>query len=514
MYLAQFISLLMTLPMVSGIKSGPLNTSFNDFQESCISFNCKASSSAYAAFYNDLNKYTSRPKSTNYTYTNASSSSATLGKVGGHLASSYFQQAPSLSLDASFSNDVNVPASNANVSSSSASFAEASYLEGQEQKTASATIAGAWPFGEHKFIAAQNGSSVKVDNDQEVADTGGNYKRPPKKKRQPEKALLAFDVLYLRPYQGGTDFAQVANNTDIILAQPSYGETQIPYGTNKGLDFDFDFGYRGTIGYQGKDSRQLLQASYLYYTTHASRSIVLSVDTHRRSHSFPGPVIGRNPQVIVSNYFAITTQGPERFLSIAKSDWNLHYNMMDMTFSKKFAQRGCMSFNPFIGVKGILISENQKYAFQFIDPFTTTQPTEYMRQKIEVKGAGPTIGFGLDWDITKWLSFTGNIGGALLASSVNTTRTSSNALIARVKTTSPTPLLWTGVSNDQIGMPVLDGSFTLRGVYCWKSGRYVDLKLGFEEHYIFRVMKHAIANSDSSTNLSLMGWVGSLGTGF
>lgn len=309
-------------------------------------------------------------------------------------------------------------------------------------------------------------------------------KRGKQTKEPKQRDLFLMDVgaVYLKPYQGGTDFAQVTNTAD-------QGTNQQTYGTNKGLGFNFDWGFRASAGCEFAKSQQTINLTYLYFAS----------DAHKTTTTDYVGLPTSNQEVI-----STVVQGSHRFflpLNSANSHWNLHFNMLDLTFGKKYPKKGCMSFHPFIGLKGIQLSENQK------STFTETPGANPLKleQKIDFKGAGVMGGLTLDWAFTKWLSFIGSVDGALLYSSVETKRKSNNVL--------PT-LVWLGSSHDVRGTSVLEGLLALKGVYCWESGRYIDLKVGFEEHYIFETMKHTVFNSDSSTDLSLMGWFATLGFGF
>lgn len=330
--------------------------------------------------------------------------------------------------------------------------------------------------------------------------TDDSKERPPQ--NHPELFLFEVGAVYLKPYQGGTDFAETVKASDFVPTG------QVPYGTNKPLDFDFDWGFRAGIGYQAANSRQSLTASYLYLSTHAQRSINFAFPTTKPTPpptpGFVTPTVDPqiNPinfsQAILAPGFELGGKTTGEFFN-AFSNWDLHFNMLDILFSKKVSQKGCMSFEPFIGIKGLAIWEIQTINL------AKENATVHLKQKNSLKGVGAIAGFNLDWIITNWLSLLGTIDGALLVSKIETNRTSDNGIPS---------LLWTGTSNDYKGTPVIDGMLALRGVYCWKSGRFIDLKIGFEEHYVFDTMKHYILNSDSSTDLSLMGWFATIGVGF
>ena len=280
------------------------------------------------------------------------------------------------------------------------------------------------------------------------------------------------------------------------------------YGTNKALDFNYDWGFRAGIGYQGGQSRQTLKATYLYLAADANKS------TTSNYHDTPGTPTNAIFSIFLEKETGSGLAFGDYFTS-GYSKWNLHFNMLDLTFGKKYPKRGCMTFEPFVGLKGILLSENQKSTYSTtLDPGKKTanpdatsdiHPPATITQKINFKGVGPIGGLSLDWTLSKWISFIGSIDAALLYSSVETKRYSNNVFPS---------LLWIGSSHDIKGTPVLEGMFALKGVYCWKSGRFIDLRIGFEEHYIFQTMKHVLLNSDSSTDLSLMGWFATIGFGF
>lgn len=342
------------------------------------------------------------------------------------------------------------------------------------------------PFPLFAHLAANDLNDVTeagAYQNQKTAMNSKSSQRSSSQKAQPmtkQKDLFLLDIgaVYLRPYQGGTDFAQK-------IYKGEAGD-QEPYGKNQGLDFHFDWGFRAGIGYQGGQSRQTFKATYLYLASNASKTV-------------SGDFV--NDAVLTSLVQNTNGDGIGDLFLSAHSHWNLHFNMLDLTFGKKFPKLGCMTFEPFIGGKGILLSENQKYSYNQDKKGFSVKLT----QKVDFQGAGLMGGLSLDWSISRWVSLFGSFDAALLYSSVKTTRTSDNGL--------PT-LLWIGSSHDIKGTPVLEGSLGLKGVYCWKNGRFIELKVGFEGHQIFNTMKHSFTNSDSSTDLSLMGWFATIGFGF
>ena len=319
------------------------------------------------------------------------------------------------------------------------------------------------------------------------ARSGNPPKNQPKKPKSKQKDLFLIDggAVYLRPYQGGTDFAQRINIADTLH------ETQEPYGTNKALDFGFDWGFRAGVGFQLGQSRQTLKATYLYLATDASKTT-----TSDFSDINPNPT-----SAVFVNFLELSPGEFGDAVQSAHSHWNLHFNMLDLTFGKKYPKKGCMNFEPFIGAKGILLSENQKSTYSIDAKGRSAK----LKQKVNFQGAGVMGGLNLDWAMTKWLSFIGSFDAAFLYSSVETKRTSDDGIPS---------VLWIGSSHDIKATPMLDGMFALKGVYCWKRGQFIELKIGFEEHYLFQTMKHTLLNSDASTDLSLMGWFATLGFGF
>lgn len=105
--------------------------------------------------------------------------------------------------------------------------------------------------------------------------------------------------------------------------------------------------------------------------------------------------------------------------------WNLDYDVIDFILSgPEFCCTPCLTWQPFVGVRGAINYEKFHFRGQFIDvTVTPTVDSTFTNNRIlrghdrvDYKGIGPEIGINADWYIGKGFSIYGKMMGALLFS--------------------------------------------------------------------------------------------------
>lgn len=262
--------------------------------------------------------------------------------------------------------------------------------------------------------------------------------------------FLTFDVLYWKPFVGGTEFAYTDNNPQ--LEYPIKGRT-------KEMDFDFNWGARVGLGYDFNFDGWDLYANYTHFGSGDSNSTSSggcnnSIVVPLRGGICPDP----DANAGVQSTFIATK---------AKSQYQIEFDSVDVQLGRNYFLSKMLSMRPFWGAKIAWIDLDQvtRYCgstgvtpgpFCGVNVVALGPNTIKISEDSNFKGVGPEVGFNSKWFLAKGFSFFADGLGALLYGFFDVDHKESYSLISdrRIRLSAnthkmiPTVQIFSGVSYD------------------------------------------------------------------
>ena len=218
--------------------------------------------------------------------------------------------------------------------------------------------------------------------------------------------FLTLDVLYWKPFVGGTEFAYTDNNP--TMDYPIRGKT-------KEMDFSMDWGARVGLGYNFSFDGWDLYANYTHFGSGDSKS----VSSGGCNNSLVVPLRGGlcpDPNSARAGTF-VGTRG--------KSQYDIDFDSVDVQLGRNYFLSRDLSLRPFWGAKIAWIDLNQvtKYCgttgvtqpmFCGVDIIPLGPNTYKISEDSDFKGVGPEIGLNSKWFLARGFSFFADTLGALL----------------------------------------------------------------------------------------------------
>lgn len=226
--------------------------------------------------------------------------------------------------------------------------------------------------------------------------------------------------------------------------------------------FEYNNGYRINLGYETTDCEWKIQASYTYLPTSARRSAFGNTDT-------PNPSF---ITLFTPNFAIFSTLAGVPFEDIG-TVWKEKLNYADIDVSRTIWCCDTLQIRPHLGLR--CLWSKQSFSLN-ADGITGVNLTSRFREKLT--GVGVQGGIYGNWNVFDGLSLLGNIGGALLYSSISND-TSVSIVIADSSTT-------TAAYKDRNyqATPMIDGFLGI-GYEKHLCNKLVNFYLGWESHLIF-----------------------------
>lgn len=214
----------------------------------------------------------------------------------------------------------------------------------------------------------------------------------------PYKWFITLDVLYWRTKVGGTEYAY--SDQDPTASLPIKGRT-------KHMEFDWDWGLRGGLGYNFDHDGWDVRAQYTWFDTSGS-------DTTRA---------GLNSSIVPLRGSALIPGNNQEFIycTHAKSQYDMDYQAVDIELGRDYYVSSKLSLRPFWGLKTawIDLEQNTRYTGGNPDPnnpnvLALQRNTVHVREDSDFWGLGPRTGIDTRWYLGEGFSIFGNLSGALL----------------------------------------------------------------------------------------------------
>ena len=215
--------------------------------------------------------------------------------------------------------------------------------------------------------------------------------------------FLTLDLLYWKPFVGGTEFAYTDNNPQ--LGYPVKGRT-------KEMSFDWNWGARVGLGYNFNFDGWDLYANYTHFGGGDSKS----VSTGGCNNSVVVPLRGG---------LCLLNNTPSAFIGTkAKSQYDIDFDSIDVQLGRNYFLSKMLSMRPFFGAKIAWIDLEQETRYcgstgagthQFCGTTIVQLGPNVVKIKedSDFKGAGPEVGFNSKWFLAKGFSFFADALGAL-----------------------------------------------------------------------------------------------------
>ena len=287
--------------------------------------------------------------------------------------------------------------------------------------------------------------------------------------------FITGDVLYWKPFVGGTEFAFTDTGTSI--SYPVKGRT-------KDMSWSWNGGLRAGIGYNFCFDSWDLYANYTHIDFGDSKSVSGSCGA-----SIVVPLRGGLcPPGADGGIFTATR---------AKSFFNFDFDSIDIQLGRNYFVSAKLSTRPFFGAKTAWIDLEQKTRFCGGNPANDTTfcgnptsalgPNTYkIRENSDFWGLGPELGVNTKWFLAKGFSFFFDTTGALLYGYFDVDHKESHSLVGdrKIKLSGnvhkmvPTVQMTGGVAYDlffdddkmHIGF-----SFGYDGQYWWRANQMLKI---------------------------------------
>jgi Legionella pneumophila major outer membrane protein precursor len=157
---------------------------------------------------------------------------------------------------------------------------------------------------------------------------------------------------------------------------------------------------------------------------------------------------------------------------VARADWNLHLNIVDLMLNRPIPVGGCFQITPAIGLRSAWV--RQTYTQRFTEVVSPTVDAIELGLTCDFWGIGPAFEFGTHWWLCRGLGVYGTGGFSLLFGEFNTFSAERR----------PDPLKDT-TDSFSITRPVLDLTVGLDWTCVWRNCFAINLFVGWEHHYFF-----------------------------
>lgn len=285
----------------------------------------------------------------------------------------------------------------------------------------------------------------------EVADPVGLY--------------VTGDFLYWHMQQEGLSYAQSGFN----------GQR----GTVKRPDFGFEPGFKVGLGYLIPHDDWDFLMQYTWIKSHVN-------DSSRG----------------VRAKWQIANAATDTDFARAKSNWDIHINLIDVELGRNFYVSKFLSLRPFVGLKGAIINQDYNAKYFPENPSVAQVNQLQMRMEQNYWGVGVRGGINSSWHLSSRWSIYGNLALSGLWSQFDVDR------VDRRTNLSNQTLTTANIRNDfSTGKPFLELALGLRwGSYFNQSRNHISLSAGWEQQIFWSHNQYiSFINSSSLGDLTMQG---------
>jgi len=202
--------------------------------------------------------------------------------------------------------------------------------------------------------------------------------------------ITSFEYLMMRPRRRGQDFAIVDNNLDTAAVGPI-----------RNLDNKMKSGFRIGLGYRMPNSGLELMFTYTYLQSTNRQAIV-------------APIGG--------NLYATQTRpGLIDYVDSANANNSFRYNAFDLDVGKSWNVDSALTLRVLAGVRFASIAQDLGVTYNGLDANGATY-----RQKLNLDGAGPTLGGEATFNLGSGVSLFGRGRGSLIYGNLRSSTLETN----------------------------------------------------------------------------------------
>lgn len=290
--------------------------------------------------------------------------------------------------------------------------------------------------------------------------------------------FLSFDVLYWQVKIGGTEYA---------LSDQDQQATVPIHGKYRGIDFNWDWGFRAGLGYNFIHGDWDIYANFTYLNT-GNNSMVTG-----EGNGCVIPQLGL--AVVAANSFNAAAK--------ATSEYKFTFDRIDLELGRNYYVSRDLSFRPHFGLMTAWINQKQLTRYTGRDLGVNTA---HVKDRDDFWGIGPRTGVNSKWYLTNGFSVLGNASASLvyglhgvrhknwLSSSPETHYANVSANMHKF---SPTMMLQLGLTYDR---------------YIYNDKQHINVSLFWDTQYWWRMNQNLRSTFESpikyirnSEDLSLQG---------
>lgn len=198
---------------------------------------------------------------------------------------------------------------------------------------------------------------------------------------------LSAEYLYWQPTQSGMSYALGLEGAELTISTSEDFHQKFKWGS----------GFRLGIGYDFPCDSYGLSFSWTRFHNHVTGS------------DFAPVIIATE---LLSPFLSTFLIGGNNG-GVASTRWSLHFDMLDLEFGTPF-NLPCVSFYPYIGLKGGWITQNQKINYDNFEDSVGGRLNAQIVENNKFYGAGPKFGIMSHYYLCGNFSFFGNVAAALL----------------------------------------------------------------------------------------------------
>ena len=259
--------------------------------------------------------------------------------------------------------------------------------------------------------------------------------------------FLSVDMLYWKPFIGGTEFAYIDN--EFPVAAPFYGNVVQ-------FNFDWQFGFRTALGYQFTNPDWDISG------------IFTRVKFHQTKHE--------NKPLSASGLPDVTDE------TSAEGKWSTSFNVLDLDLARAYFLRPRFSIHPRIGVRTAWIKQHDHMEYSN----ASNNRSNLLVFNNSTSGVGLLAGSGLHWHWSSQWSLFGNFIASLIYGKIEVGAKSVNFFPTLAMYALPRPSDPLNVSADTYKvLPNTSLDIGLQWEMSWSAVR-LSMAAGYEFQYWWR----------------------------
>ncbi len=207
--------------------------------------------------------------------------------------------------------------------------------------------------------------------------------------------FLTGDFLY---WQAEEDDLDLTSKVSIDIVSPT---RRINADSKKRLHFHWDPGFRIGAGYMfGASDALELFANWTRFHTSAHGHYSMSI-----------PVIMSGETQFIGKWLP----GFLGDIYVAKGNWRLHFNTIDLSLGRNFFLSKRLSVKPYVGLRGALIDQKYKIVYRALNVDNDILfPDTGMNAKNDFNGVGLRTGSEFQWHFSKQWNLFGSLSASII----------------------------------------------------------------------------------------------------